>query len=403
MSDNRHFYQSLPALGAFQDAFREGVQAPVPQDWWVVVADVANSTTAIEQGRYKKVNTVGVACIAALMNIDRSIEIPYVFGGDGAIFALPEAIIEQARSSLRSTQALARKAFGLELRVGLVRVGALEARGYHVALAKVALSDSMTQASLTGTGWEEAERLVKSAEPAGVELLTEADAEQPAANYDGFECRWRSVQSFHGHKLALLVAAMPEAAGERLSVYQDVLAQVHAIYGQVDECHPLRASGMHLTLNPYALGHEAQVRTHRRGAWARLRYLLLALLKNLAGRYIFWRNLDTRAVRWSRYRDELVENTDFRKFDGVLRMIIDGNEQQFQQLQSYLEGMFRDGRIAYGMHKSDQALVTCLVQSHTGSHVHFVDGSDGGYALAAKELKHRVQALKRAQAAAPAG
>ena len=45
------------------------------------------------------------------------------------------------------------------------------------------------------------------------------------------------------------------------------------------------------------------------------------------------------------------------------------------------------------MHKSREALVTCIVFSYNGSHVHFVDGSDGGYAMAARDLKARRKSL----------
>lgn len=46
------------------------------------------------------------------------------------------------------------------------------------------------------------------------------------------------------------------------------------------------------------------------------------------------------------------------------------------------------------MHKSREALVTCIVRSFTGNHMHFVDGSDGGYALAARGLKAQLNSLK---------
>jgi hypothetical protein len=40
-----------------------------------------------------------------------------------------------------------------------------------------------------------------------------------------------------------------------------------------------------------------------------------------------------------------------------------------------------------------QALLTCIVFSYNGNHVHFVDGSDGGYALAARSLKAQLKSL----------
>ena len=57
----------------------------------------------------------------------------------------------------------------------------------------------------------------------------------------------------------------------------------------------------------------------------------------------------------------------------------------------YLESEFRAGKLVYGIHKSREALVTCILHSHGGDHMHFVDGSDGGYALAAKEMKRRLK------------
>ena len=62
MNDSRHFYRDLPVLEIFSDAVEVGRHVPVSGDWWVVIADVAGSTKAIQDGDYKKVNTVGVAC-----------------------------------------------------------------------------------------------------------------------------------------------------------------------------------------------------------------------------------------------------------------------------------------------------------------------------------------------------
>jgi hypothetical protein len=120
MSDNRHFYRDLVPLPSFETAVDPALHIDVPDDWWIVIADVSDSTEAIAWGAYKNVNTVGVACIAAMVNIDRRIELPYLFGGDGATFAIPEALCEPAVVALRGTQRMAITQFGLHLRAGLV-------------------------------------------------------------------------------------------------------------------------------------------------------------------------------------------------------------------------------------------------------------------------------------------
>ena len=389
VADNADFYRALPALTTFAEATQGRLQADLPSDWWIVIADVAGSTRAIEAGAYKDVNTVGVACIAAVVNVDRSIELPYVFGGDGATFAVPERLRDAVLPALRAAQKLAREAFNLHLRVGLVRVSDLVAQDARVKLGKLRISPNVTQAVLYGRGWDEAERRIKSAGAAGV--LRVIEEEGPAAgSFEGFECRWQGVPSFNGHKLALLVMATTADPQASLDTYGRVLRQIEAIYGDVAQYHPLRVDRMRLALRPRLLLQELRVRAQGLPPLRRLSYLASMVWLNLAGRLLFALGRDTESVRWSRYRDELVQNSDFRKFDGMLRMVIDGSDAQAAQLQQWLELEFRAGRLAYGIHKSSHALLTCIVQSYNGQHQHFVDGSEGGYALAARELKQRL-------------
>ena len=50
------------------------------------------------------------------------------------------------------------------------------------------------------------------------------------------------------------------------------------------------------------------------------------------------------------------------------------------------------GWIVYGIHLSDSALITCQFDSFDdGKHMHFIDGGNGGYALAAKTLKSQLK------------
>lgn len=388
-TDSVFFYRELPAILSFAEATEGRLHADVPQDWWIVIADVIGSTKAIEAGNYKKVNTVGVACIAAVANVDRAIDLPFIFGGDGASFAIPDVLRERVIRALRATQQLSREGFGLTLRVGLVRVSELVAEGYWVRLGKLQLSPHVTQPVLSGRGWEEAERRVKDPQATGV-LKVEEGAGFAQGSFEGFECRWQNVPSFQDHKLSLLVAATSSEAEINFATYQRVLGQIQSIYGDVEEYHPLRVSHMRLSFNPKLLSHEWRVRSLRKPLWQRLRYFLEMELKNLAGLIIFARGMDTETVKWSEYRSDMVDNSDFRKFDGMLRMVMDGKQAQAEALRIFLESEYQQGSLVYGMHKSREALLTCIVQSYNGNHLHFIDGSDGGYALAARELKRRL-------------
>ena len=380
------FYRHIPAIHSFEEATRSLAHIDVPHDWWIVIADVIGSTKAIEAGAYKKVNTVGVACIAAVVNVDLSIDIPFLFGGDGAAFAVPDEMLSRVEVALRGAQKLSRESFDLGLRVGLVKVADLVNQGFWVRLGKLQLSTHVTQPIFSGRGWDEAERRVKTPNAAGVTRVNEQDG-LAEANFEGFECRWQGVPSFNDHKLALLVCATSKDAETNLSTYQRVLDKIQAIYGDVVQYHPLQAKALQLTFNPKLLAHEWRVRSSQLALAKRISYLAKMLFQNTAGKILFARNMDTKATQWTKYRDEFVDNSDFRKFDGMLRMVMDGTESQASLLQQFLEAENKLGKLAFGMHRSREALVTCIVRSFTGNHMHFVDGSDGGYALAARGLK----------------
>ena len=395
MLTSLNFYRDLPAMLTFSEATGAHFHVDVPDDWWVVIADVEGSTKAIEAGEYKKVNTVGVACIAAVLNVNRQIELPFVFGGDGATFAIPEVLREQVMVALRGTQRLSRESFGLGLRVGLVQVSELVAAGHRVRLGKVRLSPSALQTALSGRGWDEAERRVKTPNAANV-LRVDEQVGEALANFEGFSCRWQGVPSFQDHKLSLLIAATSADTEHHVATYKRVLARIQAIYGEVESYHPLRSNALTMTFKPRLLLHEFRVQTEHLAGIQRMAYGVKMLFQGVAGHLMFTFKLNTKMVKWARYREELVENSDFRKFDGMLRMVIDGSEQQAVALESYLAQEHAAGQLVYGIHKSREALVTCLVQSYKDNHLHFVDGSDGGYALAARQLKKQLAQQKSA-------
>ena len=88
------------------------------------------------------------------------------------------------------------------------------------------------------------------------------------------------------------------------------------------------------------------------------------------------------------YLRELVENSDFRKYDDTLRMVIDCTPELADTLERRLAAAAAAGIARFGVHRQDRAMMTCFAPSMIQSnHVHFIDGANGGYALAAMALK----------------
>jgi hypothetical protein len=88
------------------------------------------------------------------------------------------------------------------------------------------------------------------------------------------------------------------------------------------------------------------------------------------------------------YLKQVVENSDFRKYDDGLRMILDCTEELEKLLAERLSDAAAKRIVHYGLHRQDAAMMTCFTRQATRSdHVHFIDGARGGYASAATALK----------------
>ena len=88
------------------------------------------------------------------------------------------------------------------------------------------------------------------------------------------------------------------------------------------------------------------------------------------------------------YVQQVVENSDFRKYDDGLRMILDCTPELERALTQRLAAATSAGVARHGLHRQDAAMMTCFTPSALRSdHVHFIDGARGGYASAATALK----------------
>jgi Protein of unknown function (DUF3095) len=297
---------------------------------------------------------------------------------------IPPEVRDRVADALRRTQHLARHGFGLELRVGLVPVQELRRRGRTVLVAKYQLSPGNHLAMFAGGGLELADRLIKS-DPAFT--LEERDDPAPP-DLHGLSCRWEPYRSLRGHMLTLLVRPLEPDA---LALQREMIRHLAKILDDAaGSASPIRRENMRFAWPPRGLRAEAVAVRGRvpyplywLGIWAQ------SWLQALAERF----DLKIGAYHAPTYRAELQRNSDHRKVADTLHMVLDCTEAESAAIEAYLADLRAHGRIAYGTHRADRAMMTCLVFSLEESrHVHFIDGADGGYALAALQLKAQLQA-----------
>src|SRR5471030_113384 len=97
------FYATVPVFRDFTRVLDPSLYKPLPDDWLIGVTDVVQSTKAIREHHYKAVNMAGAAAIVAVTNALEGRDFPFVFGGDGASFAVPPSCAELARQALAAT------------------------------------------------------------------------------------------------------------------------------------------------------------------------------------------------------------------------------------------------------------------------------------------------------------
>ena len=286
--------------------------SPLPDDWTVGVADIVESTKAIANQRYKAVNMAGASVIAAVTNALEGREFPFVFGGDGASFAVSPDDLERAREALAATAIWVEEDLNLVMRVALVPVPAVRAQGLDVRVARFGPSPNLSYAMFSGGGLGWADAAMKRGEFA-------VPAAPPGTQPDlsGLSCRFEEIPSTRGLILSVLVVPAQGADPPAFrKVIEDIIALVER---SPDAGRPVPPGGPPLRWPPAGVEYEA--RAARGGPLLKRRAVVLAVtlwayvvhaLRHQVGNFVP-----------KNYVQQVVENSDFRKYDDGLRMILD--------------------------------------------------------------------------------
>jgi hypothetical protein len=371
------FYGAIPVFRGFHRLMDPAMYSPLPDDWTVGVADIVESTKAIANQRYKAVNMAGAAVIAAVTNALDGREFPFVFGGDGASFAVAPGDLDRAREALAATATWVEESLNLAMRVALVPVRAVRAQGLDVRVARFGPSANLSYAMFSGGGLGWADAAMKRGEFA---VAAAPPGTQP--DLSGLSCRFEEIPASRGHILSVLV--MP-AAGADPHRFRKVIEDVIRLVEQSpDAGRPVPPGGPPLRWPPAGVEYEA--RAARGGPLLKRRTVVLAVT---LWAYVVMR-FGIRVGKFvpKNYTQQVVENSDFRKYDDGLRMILDCTEEMQQALAELLAKAASERIVRFGLHRQDAAMMTCFTPSVMRSdHVHFIDGARGGYASAATALK----------------
>lgn len=360
------FFKNIQTFSNENDIFNEKFYHPLPDDWSIIVTDIKNSTIAIENGFYKDVNVLGVASIIAVKNACKNIEVPFVFGGDGALLFVPNDCVKDVQSALSKTKFIAADQFNMELRIAIFSYSEIKRRNGEIFIAKRKLSNSANIAMAKGSGLGIADELSKS--PNSSFSSKELNFSNP---HDGFVCKFAPIKPQNGEILTLIILANKSD----FKIYSEILSYLKTCSTHLD---------LEKSYNTVEYSNKStfiETKLFSRG----LNKIITFTFKSLFYSFMTFiiKVLKKRLLAF----DDLSKNTDQIKFDNTLRTILDVNPLQRTQILQYLTELHIQNKINFGYHVADSALLTCFVQSKANEHFHFIDGNHGGYTLAAKNLK----------------
>jgi len=385
-SPTDQFYSELPLneVSVNQLVADTELFFPVPDDWQVVMTDIQGSTQAVKDGLHQVVNLVATGSIIAGLNIARKANttIPFFFGGDGATLLVPASLIDQITLALNEHRGNTSINFGLRLRVGHMPVAKIYQKQHQLIIAKVKMGEKFSIPIVLGAGLRYAEQVLKEDE--SVPYLPEGKA--AALDLDGMECRWDIVKPPKNLFEVVCLLAVVRNDEHQSIFYKKVLDKIDEIYGQQQTRNPISIGRLKLKATLGRMNIEMRTKLGRFALWYLIENWLITLFGKIYFRY-------DQGGKY--YLKRLVELSDTLTIDGKISTVITGTVKQRELLVASLNEMEQAGEIIFGWHTNKESVISCYVRDRFDQHIHFVDGSEGGYTRAAGMLKKKALKLVR--------
>ncbi|HLG40174.1 MAG TPA: DUF3095 domain-containing protein [Chitinophagaceae bacterium] len=378
--NNDLFYSRLPVneIPLSDLLMEEHLFFRIPANWYVVITDVKNSTLAIREGLHETVNLIATGSIVAVLNIvyKNNLTVPFFFGGDGASFIIPPALLEPAMQALFLYRENTKATFNLDLRVGYVQITEIYEQQHELNIGKLRTSGLFAIPVLLGDGLTYAEKKIKG--PDYKFALLPAPKEE--LDLSGMQCRWDRIKPPENFFEVVSLLVIARDGVKQSSAFKKVMDSIDAIYGAPQTRKPISIQKLKLKATL------AKIRVEMRARMGGFRpfYLLINWIKTLLGIYYF------KTKKGKVYLHNLVDMSDTLVIDGKINTVITGTSQQRELLEAALNKIESDGEILYGLYVSKESVMSCYVRNMNDKHVHFVDGAEGGYTNAAGVIKQKM-------------
>jgi hypothetical protein len=278
-----------------------------------------------------------------------------------------------------------------------VSVAAVRVVGFDVRVMKLDLGAGNALAMFSGGGIATANAWLGQARD-NDPLLIEPDQDDIPPSLEGLSCRWQPLKARRGVVLSLITCARAAGPEAERSHVKRVMAALSDILGQdIAAAAPIAPEALTFKWPPAGLDLETKATAGRKWqARRRTEILAQSLIQYVCERF------NTRIGYYDApaYRAEMINQTDFQKYDDMVRLVLDVTMDEAARIDMFLRAEHGAGQLFFGTHHSRDALMTCLVFSLEHSrHVHFIDGAEGGLTLAARELKRQIANTLKAKAA----
>lgn len=354
----------------------------VPSDWHVLITDVTKSTEAVINGLHETVNLVATGSIVAVLNIayNKNITVPYFFGGDGATFIVPQVILEEVLIALSIHQKNTKENFNINLRVGHVHVEELYQNGHLLSISKFKSTEEYAIPIVLGDGLSIAEKIIKGENY----FLSIPNYIKEELDLSGMQCRWDKIKPPQNYNEVVSLVVIANNRNKQAEVFKRVIDNIDEIYGRPESRTPISVTKLKLKANLKKIGQEVRVKIGR--------YRPLYVLKNWLTTFMGILYFKTKPGK--NYLSQLVDFSDTLVVDGKINTVISGTSSQRELLENELNKLEEMNDIVYGLFVSKESVMSCYVRNMGNNHVHFVDGSDGGYTKAAGVLKNKISSIK---------